>query len=255
MKFLEELDLEEGKTLTIDCPVCKGKKKFTATRVDDMILYNCFRNSCTVKGIKKVGRTLEGIRKKMNGQSVVKKVSEFAVPEYFSNDLTECDEFIMQWRLENIQLFHDVKDNRVVFPIVHRGKVIDAIGRSLNPKSLPKWYKYGNNMSYFAYRRDKVDRKVAVVVEDVLSAIAVGSHFPVIGFGLLGTSLQQEHLYILSRFDRVVVALDPDASKKSLEHAKELSNYVEETKVLRLVDDLKYRNLEDFNKLKELLDG
>ena len=54
MKFLEELDLEEGRTLTTDCPVCKGKKKFTATRVDDMILYNCFRNSCTVKGVKKV---------------------------------------------------------------------------------------------------------------------------------------------------------------------------------------------------------
>ena len=84
MKFLEELDLEEGKTLTIDCPVCKGKKKFTATRVDDMILYNCYRNSCTVKGVKKVGRTVEGIRKKMNGQSVVKRVSEFAIPEYFS---------------------------------------------------------------------------------------------------------------------------------------------------------------------------
>ena len=52
MKFLEELDLEEGKTLTMDCPVCKGKKKFTATRVDNVILYNCFRNSCTsrVKG-------------------------------------------------------------------------------------------------------------------------------------------------------------------------------------------------------------
>ena len=50
MKFLEELDLEEGKTLTMDCPVCKGKKKFTATRVEDAILYNCFRNSCMVKG-------------------------------------------------------------------------------------------------------------------------------------------------------------------------------------------------------------
>tara|TARA_R100001591_G_C4346644_1_gene182111 strand:+ start:466 stop:1233 length:768 start_codon:yes stop_codon:yes gene_type:complete len=255
MKFLEELDLEEGKTLTTDCPVCKGKKKFTATRVDDVILYNCFRNSCTVRGVKKVARTVESIRKKMNGQSVVKKVVEFEVPEYFSNDLTECDEFIMRWNLFSIRLFHDVKNDRVVFPMMLKGKIIDAIGRSLNPDSFPKWYKYGNSMSYYAYRGDGVDRNVAVVVEDVISAIAVGSYFPVIGFSLLGTALQQEHLYVLSNFDRVVVALDPDASKKSLEHAKELSNYVSDVKVLKLTDDLKYKNLEDFKKLEEILNG
>ena len=136
-----------------------------------------------------------------------------------------------------------------------KGKIIDAIGRSLNPDSFPKWYKYGNSMSYYAYRGDGVDRNVAVVVEDVISAIAVGSYFPVIGFSLLGTALQQEHLYVLSNFDRVVVALDPDASKKSLEHAKELSNYVSDVKVLKLTDDLKYKNLEDFKKLEEILNG
>lgn len=255
MKFLEELDLEEGRTLTMDCPVCKGKKKFTATRVEDAILYNCFRNSCTVKGRRKVGRTVESIRKKMNGQSAVRKISEFEVPEYFSHDLMDCDEFIMRWDLFNIQLFHDVKNDRVVFPIMSKGKIIDAIGRSLNTDSFPKWYKYGNNMSYYAYRGDGVNRDVAVVVEDVISAITVGSHFPVIGFGLLGTALQQEHLYALSNFDRVVIALDPDASKKSLEHAKDLSNYVSDVRVLKLTDDLKYKNIEDFKKLEEILNG
>ena len=59
----------------------------------------------------------------------------------------------------------------------------------------------------------------------------------------------------LGNFDRVVVALDPDASKKSLEHAKELSNYVSDVKVLKLTDDLKYKNLEDFKKLEEILNG
>ena len=77
MKFLEELDLEEGKTLTMDCPVCKGKKKFTATRVDNVILYNCFRNSCTVKGKRQVGRTVESIKRKMNGHSIPKKNIRF----------------------------------------------------------------------------------------------------------------------------------------------------------------------------------
>ena len=93
----------------------------------------------------------------------------------------------------------------------------------------------------------------AVLVEDVISAITVANYFPVTGFGILGTSLQQEHLYALSDFDRVVVALDPDASKKALEHAKDLNSYVKEVRVLKLKDDLKYKSLEDFNKLQEVL--
>ena len=255
MKFLEELDLEEGKTLTMDCPVCKGKKKFTATRVDNVILYNCFRNSCTVKGKRQINRTVESIRKKMNGHSIVEKVIEFEIPEYFSSDLIDCDDFITKWDLSNIKLFHDVKNDRVVFPIKSKGRIIDAVGRSLNPKSLPKWYKYGNNLSYYAYGLDITNKSTAVVVEDAISAIAVANYFPVIGFALLGTSLNQQQMLSLSNFSRVVIALDPDASSKSLEHGRELSNYVEEVKVLKLVDDLKYKNLDDFIKLKELLDG
>ena len=253
MKFLEELDLEEGRTLTMDCPVCKGKKKFTATRVEDAILYNCFRNSCTVKGRRKVGRTVYDIKKKMNGDSVPKKVIDFELPEYFSRDLTACDDFIKVWDLSGIKLYYDVKNDRVVFPIYREGKLIDAIGRALFRTDAPKWYKYGQNCSYYAHTVFSSDPLTAVVVEDVISAVTVANYFNVTGFGILGTSLQQEHLYTLSDFDRVVIALDPDASKKSLQHAKDLANYVSDVRVLKLTDDLKYKNLEDFNKLKEVL--
>jgi len=119
----------------------------------------------------------------------------------------------------------------------------------------PKWYKYGKNCSYYAHTLHIADVFTAVLVEDVISAVTVANYFPVTGFGILGTSLQQEHLYALSDFDRVVVALDPDASKKSLEHAKELNSYVKQVRVLKLTDDLKYKNINDFTKLKEVLDG
>lgn len=253
MKFLEELDLEEGKTLTMDCPVCKGKKKFTATRVDNVILYNCFRNSCTVKGKRQVGRTVESIKRKMNGHSIPEKIVDFEMPEYFSRDLTACEDFIHRWGLSDLKLYYDVKDDRVVFPIHKNGRVVDAIGRSLFNNTAPKWYKYGKNCSYYAHTLHISDVFTAVLVEDVISAITVANYFPVTGFGILGTSLQQEHLYALSDFDRVVVALDPDASKKALEHAKDLNSYVKEVRVLKLKDDLKYKSLEDFNKLQEVL--
>ena len=258
MKFLEDLDLEEGKTLTMDCPVCKGVKKFTVTKKDDTILYNCFRNSCTVRGAKRVGRNVEDIKRKMNGHSVQKEIPTFQMPEYFSSDVRSEEDvvnFIMDWGLFDLKLFHDVKNDRVVFPIVRQGRVVDAIGKALDPKAQPKWYKYGKNASYYAFNKYEERPFTAVIVEDVLSAVTVANYFPITGFALLGTALTQEHILYLSDFDRVVVALDPDALRKTISHSKELSNCINEVRVLRLNDDLKYKNLEDFNKLKELING
>ncbi len=254
MRFLDNLDIKDGETLTMDCPVCKGVKKFTITKVDRVLLYNCFRNSCTVRGVKKVGRTAEDIKHKMNGHTIPKKEVDFALPEYFSSDLDNCDDFILKWGLFDIKMFHDVKNDRVVFPIMRKGKMIDAIGRALDKDTHPKWYKYGKNATYYSITRKQSEVLTAVVVEDVISAITVANYFPVTGFGLLGTSLLPEHSYLLSDFDRVVVALDPDALQKTLQHSKELTNYVKDVKVLRLMDDLKYKNVEDFTKLREMLD-
>ena len=49
------------------------------------------------------------------------------------------------------------------------------------------------------------------------------------------------------------MALDPDALPKTLGLAKELQNVAENVKVLKLKDDLKYRNLEDIKKLENML--
>ena len=253
MKFLENIELADGETLTMNCPVCKGIKKFTITKVDRVLLYNCYRNSCTVKGAKKVDRTADDIKRKMNGHSIKSEPLEFKIPEYFSRDLDECDDFIMKWNLSSVDLYHDVKNNRVVFPIKKKGRVVDAIGRALDKNVVPKWYKYGSHASHYSHTVQRLPVSTAVLVEDVLSAITVATYFPVTGFGILGTALLQEHIYLLSNFDRVVVALDPDALQKTLQHSKELTNYVKSVRVLRLTDDLKYKNLEDFNKLREML--
>ena len=46
----------------------------------------------------------------------------------------------------------------------------------------------------------------------------------------------------LSRFDRVIVALDPDALPKTLQIAGKLRSVIPDVRVLRLSDDLKYGN-------------
>jgi DNA primase len=93
--------------------------------------------------------------------------------------------------------------------------------------------------------------RVAVVVEDCVSACVVNSSIHT-GVAILGTSLSEEHKQYLSQFSTAIIALDPDALPKILQFAKELRSYVDNIRVLRLQDDLKYRNDEDTNNLYKL---
>jgi DNA primase len=140
---------------------------------------------------------------------------------------------------------YDVKEDRVVFPIVHDSKVVDATGRTIG-KKLPKWKRYGKNSLPYSFGHGKV----AVVVEDCVSAAVVGSEV-FVGVAVLGTSLHESHKRYLSQFSTAIIALDPDALPKTLAIAKELRGHVNEVKVLKLTDDLKYRNPSDIQKLND----
>ena len=43
------------------------------------------------------------------------------------------DFWCKSWEIDitNIEIFYDVKEDRIVFPIIHDGKMVDATGRSL----------------------------------------------------------------------------------------------------------------------------
>jgi DNA primase len=140
-----------------------------------------------------------------------------------------------------------VKDNRAVFPIRHDGVIVDATGRSLS-KRLPKWKKYGKSGLPFTAGCGKV----AVVVEDCVSATVVG-YSSFVGVALLGTSLQESHKGFLSQFSTAVIALDPDALPKTLQMAKELRGHVPDVRVLKLNNDLKYRDPKDMEKLNGII--
>jgi len=152
-------------------------------------------------------------------------------------------------------LMYDVKEDRVVFPNRHNGIMVDASGRTLG-KRLPKWKRYGNSSLPYTFGYGKT----AVVVEDCVSAAIVGATSRdgcsdsdgFVGVAVLGTSLSEGHRQYLSQFSTAIIALDPDALPKTLQIAKELRGYVHTVKVLRLDDDLKYRNPTDFENLQHL---
>ena len=125
-----------------------------------------------------------------------------------------------------------------MFPVYSGGLMVDAVGRSITNR-LPKWKRYGKSDLPFTYGYGTV----AVVVEECVSASVVGN-VVYVGVAVLGTSL--------SEFSTAIIALDPDALPKTLLFAKEIRDVVPNVKVLKLIDDLKYRKEEDFKNLYNL---
>jgi len=248
--YVSDLQLSVGESKRMNCPNCNGYKTFSATNNMGQLLWNCYKVSCTISGSARIHLSVDDIRDAIDPSVIDDGISDFTLPDYVvqhnnrPNVLAWCN----KWNIDinDIEVFYDVKEDRVVFPVIHNDKMVDATGRSLG-KRLPKWKRYGKNNLPFVHGHGNV----AVVVEDCVSAIAVGSGVYA-GVAVLGTSLAESHKRYLSQFSTAIIALDPDAVPKTLAFAKELRGYVNDVKVLRVVDDLKYRRKEDFDNLTKL---
>jgi hypothetical protein len=243
--YINDLQLSVGESKRLNCPNCNSYKTFTVTNNMGSVMWNCYKISCSLSGSSRVTLTVDDIRTAMNKQINENEVFQFPehiVPHGNRKAITNwCD----RWGLsaDKLSLYYDVKENRAVFPIVQNNKIVDGAGRSLG-KKLPKWKRYGkNNLPY-----SQGHGTTAIVVEDCVSAAVVAST-KIVGVAVLGTSLSESHKQYLSQFSTAIIALDPDALDKIMQFAKELRNYVKNVKVLRLKDDLKYRNEEDLNNL------
>ena len=251
--LINDLQLRDGETKRMTCPMCNNKEKtFTITNNMGQMLWNCYKASCSLSGGKKVHLTSDDIRKSIGSFAQETVEIPFELPEYIipHNNNEDVLKFADTYGLDidTTELMYDVKDHRVVFPIVHGGKIVDATGRSLN-KRLPKWKRYGKSDLPYTHGYGKV----AVVVEDCVSAAVVGTVSDVhVGVAVLGTSLSESHKRYLSRFSTAVVALDPDALPKTLAFVRELKTHVADVKALRLTDDLKYRNQQDLDSLTNI---
>ena len=248
---ISDMDIPNGSTKRMDCPNCGGYKTFTVTNNMGSLVWNCYKASCTLKGGTRVHLSVDDIRSGFSG--VEEFVQEnFELPSYVVDRCPssyQMRKFLATWDLdyEKHNLLYDVKEDRVVFPVYSQGILVDATGRSLGNR-LPKWKRYGKSGLPYSYGCGKV----AVVVEDCVSAAVVGGN-SFVGVAILGTSLQESHKGYLAQFSTAVIALDPDALPKTMVMAKELRGHVNDVRVLRLKDDLKYRNPEDMEKLNGII--
>ena len=248
---INELDIPNGSTKRMNCPNCGGYKTFTVTNNMGSLVWNCYKASCGVKGGERVRLSVDDIRTGFTGAKEY-AADTFEMPKYVvpHRENYHFIKWCATWHLdeEELGLLYDVKEDRVVFPIVHEGKVVDATGRSLGSR-LPKWKRYGNSGLPYTHGCGNV----AVVVEDCVSAAVVGGgNF--VGLAVLGTSLSDAHKKYLAQFSTAVIALDPDAVRKTLLMAKELRGHVNDVRVLYLNEDLKYRNPTDMKNLADIGD-
>ena len=236
--IVNDMDIPNGTTKRINCPNCGGFKTFTITNNMGSLVWNCYKASCNAKGGNRVHLSVDDIRSSFIG---VKEFAEesFVLPEYVVPYIGKS-----YYGIDNKHLMYDVKEDRIVFPVVHNGITYDATGRSVKNR-IPKWKRYGKSTLPYVFGYGKV----AVVVEDCVSATLVGNDV-LVGVAVLGTSLSESHKKYLAQFSTAIIALDPDALPKTLSFAKELRGYVDTVKVLKLKDDLKYMNEEDMDRLK-----
>lgn len=242
-EWIGQLGLRSGEHRRMDCPFCGHKNTMSISDLDGRLVWHCFSASCDESGSINLGRSVSSLRQKLLGKRELLS-SDFALPNYLVpiRDRENCLKYLrsnnaIEAYLDNrAKILYDPKQNRCVFVLTKDGEPIDAAGRALTKGVKPKWYRYGDSGEGFLCP-SKVPSNVCVVVEDCASACAVSSVAH--GFALLGTNMMDTHISVLKRFDRVLVALDKDATKKGVDIARRLT-YLTRSRALRLEDDIKY---------------
>jgi len=271
LSYVEDLDLSDGQKHRGKCPECGRSNTFTATNQMGKLVWNCYANSCSLSGAKNIPMSVDEIRKRMKDFKIdtddktinVKLPEVFSLPEWvkpytpYDSDLDDSpkaiiDKFCERYGLwaEDLELHYDIKESRIVFPVQDDGKLVDAVGRSIEDGVIPKWKRYGTYAEGFI----RGQHQLAIVVEDVVSACVIET-LGATGVAILGTTLNANHIEALRGFKRVIVALDPDAAEKTIAYTKMLKSNGVQALALKLLDDIKYRREEDIafitNTIKE----
>ena len=259
-EFVLDLGLTDGQSVRCTCPVCHSPNDFSVSNIDGLILYRCYKLSCHTSSAIPISLSVTEIQERLRNRDATlskKKAPDlWVIPEYViapSQNNKALQTFIDRWDLHDVEILFDVKDKRAVFPIRSNNSLIDATGRSLDG-GIPKWFRYTGNAPVYTACRGKPNGTV-VIVEDVISANTICSVCPnVTGMAILGTTLSSSHIEYIQDFVHIIVALDPDATHKTLKYKREIESWTDRhTIAMRLQDDIKYKTEADIQKLEGIL--
>jgi len=217
------------------CPFCRGGRtkeaSFAVTRIEQGVLYICYRATCQAKGFVATNPALinpyePGFKRKQKQfkpKHFTKKTRTLTDEEYsffyrrFQISPEELAREGTRWVLDGTsRVWHPVRDIQ--------GLEVGGIARhypELAPKSLwrgPKAIAYpevDRDWAHFINHSPKGPAKAIVLVEDHLSAIRLAQF--VDSCALLGTNITLSLATEISqRYHQVVLALDPDARRTAL---------------------------------------
>ena len=211
----------------MDCPACGKKNTFSVSDTGGERLWFCFHADCGVR--RRTGfriRKHTGIHPLLRNKSLETNNNSsisFELPDTFVALSREprAESYVKRanaydaYLAGRVDIRYDFRMNRVVYLIKDGRQVVDAAGRSLD-NIKPKWWRYGKSGNPFVCGASRV----GVLLEDCASACSVSSFLS--GVALLGTNLQDSHLPYLRKYDRLLVALDKDATKKALDLVRRL---------------------------------
>lgn len=224
------LDLKVGESKAFTCCFCNREKKLSVTRVDNGILYNCFRASCSGKGI--IGSISSGTQLKVSPKEFKPRAMDKPLRNMTEYEraflMSEYCLSIKQQEANGIKGFgHAGAGAHFAVPLFYKdGKswgwqLISKFTRVTGVEKKVDTYKEQDGTTLHYARSEEFHyygTGVAVLVEDVFSAMRVSNiqgDSMLNGIALLGTTLNDEKVRdIRKHFDHIIVALDPDATTK-----------------------------------------
>lgn len=217
-----------------------------------------------IKGIKVgLGREL-GVIPKWEWMKLHCKM--YTIDEELIDEQTNDDDYALHDLhvdydfLWNYDVYYHPNHERIVFPVYINGEVQSAYGKSIG--SGPKWMNYNPGyMGGYISNCDTRDANVSpwVLVEDIMSSMAIESDMGVNNMALLGTNLSSSlitQIQALPNLDKgIIICLDEDATAKAVEMKQTLDACMGvQVSVLPLTDDVKDMNSDQrhdlFNQLE-----
>jgi len=252
--YLEMLHLSEGESHRGDCPSCGKRNTFGVHKTSGDIVYNCFSNSCGIKGVKTGRRDLTTL-KNILGKTKVKVEHGYSIPQHFIRGLSTPE--ALDWVVKHnaypayqqglYEIYTDIRQDRIVVPLYSPdGRLVNAGGRAWSRYTVPKFRIYSSDTPVYPFVVGSSTK--VCIVEDFASAAALAGH-GITGVALLGTNPKYQLLIpVLKKLNptKIIVALDADATGKAIKLTKFLQ-FIFNCAILHPLD----KDIKDMNE-KEL---
>lgn len=249
------------------CPYCNGgdsadRGSFSITRDPRGIVFHCFRAKCGAHGFVPVGAVSASLDYETPKKPDYK-------PKHYYRDLEGLPAKIHTLLFERFGLSVSETtangfkwaglDQRVYMPVYNElgentGAILrDYTGVEKKKTILYHWRPSTHSAGHWPRitASDMPQHRPLVLVEDIVSSIRVARYCPAVA--LIGTEPSVELIkYLIPRYPKVVLALDPDAYGRAMKHWRTYGLYFDEFKPIKLLADPKDMSHEE---LKEVMDN